>query len=56
MRVFIENHVTLLSYPMVEVTEEFINKALLLKNLPRPSLPKRETFPPFGKGRLGGIL
>jgi hypothetical protein len=23
---------------------------------PRPSLPKRGIIPPFGKGRLGGIL
>ena len=38
------------------VTNECISKASLLKISPRPSLPKRGTFPPFGKGRIGGIL
>jgi hypothetical protein len=39
------------------LTKELISKKSLLKNLPFPLFAKeRGAFPPFGKGRSGGIL
>ena len=33
-----------------------MTKAIIIKNLPFPLFPKEGHSPPFGKGRLGGIL